>query len=106
MNAIDFRELPFSSKASICWSFLWRGLAITIASSLAGALLGGIAGALLGFALNMSGVPQSSAMSLIQIVGGLLGLACGVFFLSVYVRWLLSAQLGKFKLLLVNAAEI
>lgn len=79
---------------------------MTIASTLSGALLGGIAGAVLGFALNMSGVPQKYAVSLVQILGGLLGLTCGVFFISVYVRWLLSAQLGKFKLQLVNAAEI
>lgn len=96
MNPIDIKELPFSSKASICWSFFWRGIVTTIASSLCGALLGGIAGLILG----ITGVVKAA-----PLVGGVLGLICGTYFLYLLLRWLLSSRLGSFRLVLIHADE-
>lgn len=94
MNPINIKELPFSSKASICWSFFWRGILTVLASSLCGALLGGVAG----FFLGLAGVVKAA-----PIVGGVLGLICGVYFLYLFLRWLLSSRLGSFRLVLIHA---
>ncbi|MEO7255841.1 MAG: hypothetical protein ABIZ64_16575 [Casimicrobium sp.] len=96
MNPIDIKALPFSSKASICWSFFWRGIVITVASTLCAALIGGILGFLLGFGGFGKAVP---------IVGGVLGLMVGIYFLYLFLRWLLSSRLGSFHLVLVQADE-
>ena len=85
-----------ATKALICWSFLWRGIAIGIGSALCGGLLGGIAGAVLGLTGLFKAAP---------FVGGLLGALCGFVFLYFYVRWLLTSRLGQFRLLLVHAEE-
>ena len=96
MTALDIKELPFSSKASICWGFFWRGIAITIGSALGGGVLGG----LVGFILGLIGAAKGAA-----VVGGILGLFVGAFFLYLFVRWLLSSRLGNFRLVLVDAHE-
>ena len=96
MNPINIKELPFSSKASICWSFFWRGTIATLASSLCGGLLGWI----IGFFLGLTGVVKAA-----PIVGGALGLICGAYFLYLLLRWLLSSRLGSFRLVLIHAEE-
>lgn len=96
MSPLTFTELSLSAKASICWSFFWRGIVITIASSLTGAVLGGIAGAILG----LGGVSRAA-----PVAGGMLGLVAGALFVYFYVRWLLSSRLGQYRLLLVRADE-
>lgn len=97
MKRLEIETLPFSSKASICWSFFWRGLVITICSSVCGVLIGGIAG----FILGALGISRHA----ISIVGGLLGLIISIFFIYVLVRWLLSSRLGRFRLVLISASE-
>ncbi len=94
MGVVDISSLPFSSKAGLCWSFFWRGLVITLGSSLAGGLLGFV----IGFVFALAGLP----VELIQIVGGLAGLVAGCFFIYLYVKWLLSSQLGRYRLQLVH----
>jgi hypothetical protein len=96
MNAIDIKNLPLSSKASICWGFFWRG----IVASLGSALCGGVLGAIAGFILGLAGAPKVAAA-----VGGVLGLGCGAVFLYLLIRWLLSSRLGSYKLVLVNAND-
>jgi ABC-type phosphate/phosphonate transport system permease subunit len=97
MNTLEIKELPFSSKAQICWGVFWRGIAITIGSALVGGLLGGIAG----FVLALIGAPRVS----VTVVGGGLGVIAGAFSIYVYVRWLLSTRLGSFRLVLIHAQE-
>ena len=94
MGVVDISSLPFSSKAGLCWSFFWRGLVITLGSSLAGGLLGFV----IGFMFALAGLP----VELIQIVCGLAGLVAGCFFFYLYVKWLLSSQLGRYRLQLVH----
>ena len=94
MGVVDIKSLPFSSKAGLCWSFFWRGLVIGLGSSLAGGLLGFV----IGFVFALAGLP----VELIQIVGGLAGLVAGCFFLYLYVKWILSSQLGPYRLQLVH----
>lgn len=97
MTAIDFTTLPAITRAGVAWSFFWRGVAITIASSLTGALLG----ATLGFLLGITGAGKSA----IPLVGGTLGLLCGLAFFYFYVHWLLTRRLGRFRLTLVPAEQ-
>jgi membrane associated rhomboid family serine protease len=96
MNQLEIKTLPLSSKAAICWSFLWRSVVVAIGSGVCGALIGGV----IGFVFAALGMPRSS----VSIVGGLAGLLTG-FFLYVFVRWLLSSRLGRFKLILINASD-
>jgi hypothetical protein len=96
---MNFETLDFGGKASLCWSFFWRGMLITIGSMLVGAILGGLAGFLIGM------VGGRSAIGFAQWVGGALGILSGCVFLYLYIRWLLSSRLGRFRLVLVSAAD-
>lgn len=95
MEIIQIKELPFFSQARICWGFMWRGLLTTIGSAISGAIVGGIAG----FFLGIFGASKNS----IAATGFILGFLCGLVFLYVYVRWLLSSRIGSFRLLLARA---
>lgn len=97
MNTLEIKELPFPSKASICWGFFLRGMLITLGSMICGALIGGV----IGFVFAMLGISKSLG----PVVAGIGGLASGAIFLYFYVRWLLSSRLGAFKLVLVHANE-
>lgn len=97
MNKLEIKTLPFSSKVAICWSFFWRSVAVAIGSGVCGAVIGGV----IGFVFAALGVPRSS----VSIVGGLAGLLIGFFFFYVFVRWLLSSRLGRFRLVLINASD-
>ena len=96
MNPLDIKELPFSSKARICWGFFWRGIVITLGSALCAGLLGGVAG----FILGVAGLSKAA-----PAVGGVLGLVSGAFFMYLFLRWLLSSSLGNFRLVLIHAQE-
>ncbi len=97
MNTLDIKELPFSSKARICWGFFWRGIVVTMGSALCAGLLGAIAG----FILALIGATKAS----VTVVGGVLGTLSGLFFLYLLVRWLLSNRIGDFRLVLIHAEE-
>lgn len=97
MNELEIKELPLPAKVGICWGFFWRGICITLASSLCGALIGGV----VGFLFALLGIPKSAATA----VAGIVGLACGGIFLYFYIRWLLSARLGGFRLALLYAHD-
>lgn len=99
MAPIDITTLDLGRKIAICWSFLWRGVAITLGSMLAGGLLGG----LLGFLLAVTGMARVSGPQLVQVAGTLVGGLTGLFFMYLYVRWLLTSRLGRYRLLLVPA---
>jgi GYF domain 2 len=93
-HVIDVRSLPFTSKAGLVWSFFWRGIMITIASSVAGGLVGGCIGLVMGLA--------QLPIEMIQVAGGIAGIAVGCFFFYLYVQWLLTSRLGAFRLQLVR----
>jgi hypothetical protein len=103
MKTVDIRTLAFGARLAICWSFFWRGILIAIASILSGAVLGTLAGGIIGFGFAMGGLSTQSIKGASQIVGGVLGLAAGFFFLYVYIRWLLKSRLGAYRLMLVWA---
>lgn len=97
MHKLDINSLSLRSKIRICWGVFWRSMVITLGSLLCSALLGGLFGAICAV-LGVS-VQVSSPLA------GLLGLLSGSVFFYFYVRWLLSARLGKFRLVLVHAQE-
>jgi hypothetical protein len=99
------RELPVSSQLALWWSFLWRGAVVTIGSAVLGGLLGGIFGFAVGVVGSVNGVPTASVIRISQVGGLILGAGGGLFLTYVYVRWLLSAQLGQFRLLLVRVSD-
>jgi ABC-type amino acid transport system permease subunit len=99
MHPVDIRTLNFVGKAGVCWSFFWRGALVTLGSTLVGGLLGAIAG----FVLAMAGLGAGAGLATIKTVGMCLGGLTGVAFLYLYVRWLLTARLGRYRLVLVQA---
>lgn len=105
MKQVDFRKLGFAAKAGICWSFFWRGITITIGSMLLGGVLGAVFGFIFGMAGSAAGLPKHTVVNVAQGGGFILGLAAGVFFLYVYIRWLLGSRLGAYRLILVSADE-
>jgi len=97
MTKLDIKALSLSSKASICWGFFWRGMVVTLGSLVCSALLAGVIGAIcavFGFSASVT-----------SALGSLVGALSGAVFLYFYVRWLLSARLGRFRLVLVHAQE-
>jgi ABC-type amino acid transport system permease subunit len=99
MESINISLLGFGEKLSICWSFLWRGILITLGSMIVGGILGG----LIGFLIVVSGVTKQTGMPVVQVLGFGVGFLSGCGFLYVYIRWLLSSRLGKFRLVLILA---
>lgn len=97
MNKQEITTLPFSAKIAISWSFLWRSVVVGLAAGVCSTVAGGI----LGFVFALVGMPRSS----VPIAAGLVGLLIGFLFLYVFIRWLLSSHLGRFKLVLVNASD-
>jgi len=106
MNAVDFRTLTLDSKLAITWSFFWRAIVIGFASMVSSGIAGGIVGFIVGMVLGIAGLP----IEWIQVAGGLIGLALGILFgflfFLLYVQWLLSSRLGRFRLSLVRADGI
>ncbi|MGV3569291.1 MAG: hypothetical protein ACO1PB_01735 [Ramlibacter sp.] len=96
---MNITTLSLGGKIAVCWSFMWRGMLITIGSAIVGGLLGG----LLGFLVAETGIARHTGAQLAQVVATLAGGLTGCVFLYLYVRWLLTAQLGRYRLLLVPA---
>lgn len=88
-------------KVRVIWSFLWRGLVISLASMLVSMIIGFIVGAVLGFALALMGLDVQDYTLRLQLVGFAVGAFVGMCFLVVYVNWLFSSRLGKYRLGLV-----
>lgn len=108
MTTVDIRMLSFGAKAGICWSAFWRGILVTLGSMLTGGVLGGVVGGVMGFFLSLAGLQLQTIQGLAMVVGVVLGLSAGGVFLYLYIRWLLSSNLGAYRLVLVeaNAASI
>lgn len=105
MQALDFRRLAPRSRLALCWSFLWRGVVITFASMAAGAIIGALFGAVLGLVAAALGIPSRAMAGTVQLAGIVIGVGCGLLFFYVYVRWLLTGRLGRFRLVLVEDRE-
>ena len=94
MSPLNIAELPLSSKVSIWWSIYWRGIFITFGS----AFCGGSVGFIVGLILRSTGL-----RNIAPTITGTIGFAIGSAFFYVFIRWLLSARLGKFRLVLIRA---
>ncbi|WP_394562061.1 hypothetical protein [Aquipseudomonas alcaligenes] len=105
MREVKIKELSLQETLRILWGFLWRGLTISVASVLAGGILGAIFGFIVGLIVAMSGGSRETIESIAGIGGGVLGLISGIFFFYIYIRWLLSAQFGKYKLALLEEQQ-
>ena len=104
MNTIDYKTLALREKALICFSFFWRGLAITIGSIISAAAIGGVLGFIVGVLASVAGLAQAPEMaSFARMMGFCTGVAISLYFISLYVHWLLTRRLGSYRLLLVRA---
>jgi hypothetical protein len=98
-----FDALAFRSRIKIVWAFCWRAVIVTLASTIGGGIAGFLVGALLGIGASMLSYSVSSDAfkHTAQVFGGLAGAVVGVFAVWQYIRWLLSANLGGYRLRLV-----
>ncbi len=101
MTPLNVSSIGLGGKASICWSFFWRGFVMMIGSMLAGGVLGGVFGAIVG----AIGLSKGSALAVMLLGSATLGALAGLTFLYLYIRWLLSSRLGRFRLVLVLADD-
>jgi ABC-type amino acid transport system permease subunit len=94
---MGYRErLTYPEALRIAWSFLWRGLVVSILSLSTGVALGFVLGFILGAARVEARV--------IQIVASLAGGGVGFFvWVPVAIRWTLPRDFGVFRLELVRA---
>ena len=76
-------------------------MVITLGSMVVGFILGLVFGGGIGFVMAAIGASKSSGMHLLQWVSVAGGLGVGAVFCYLYIRWLLSARLGNFRLVLV-----
>lgn len=106
MNGLTFENLSVPSKLRLCWSFLWRGIATTVASGVSGVLAGMLSGAVAGLIGGLAGVPKPSVLRSAQWIGTVSGVLIGLCFFYIYIRWLLSSRLGRFRLQLVVADSL
>ena len=102
MREVKINKLNLKETLIILWGFFWRGITISVASVLAGGILGATFGFIVWLIIAMSGGSRETIESIAVIVGGVLGLISGIFFFYIYIRWLLSAQFGKYKLALIE----
>ena len=101
---IDYKTLSFREKATLTYSFAWRGVAVTAGSVFCAMLVGGIAGFIIGMLVSVTGaMPSQRIADVARIAGFCTGIGISVTFLFLYVRWLLTRRLGGYRLLLVRA---
>lgn len=100
METHELRTLGRGDRVRICWGFFWRAVLTTVASSACGFLAGGV----VGFLLALMGLPPEY-LGVAQVMGGLAGVVVAFCFLWIYVHWLFSARIGKYRLRLVDASE-
>lgn len=103
MTAVDFKTLPLGAKLAITWSFFWRALLVSIASMLCSGMAGGVLGFMIGLVLGAAGFPIEAIQLFGALVGFVLGIGFGFLFFLLYVQWLMSSRLGRFRLQLVHA---
>lgn len=92
INLLDIRTLPIGSKVGICWGFLWRGSVVSLGSM--------VISLVLGFLI------ENQTSSVVLIFLGLVMMGTGFYCIYLWVMWLLTTSIGRFKLLLVNSSEL
>ena len=102
---VSYVHLGRSEWFKLLWGFLWRGVCISAGSALTGIVAGFLIGALCGVAASATGVPVADYSLHMRILGGLVGAAIGVWFLTFFIRWLLRARFGSLRLALIRVVD-
>jgi ABC-type amino acid transport system permease subunit len=103
---ISASSLTHKEWLSLTWGFFWRGACFTIASGLIGGLVGGILGFVVGIATVMVGGSIEAIKAPLQIISGLVGMSLSLYLFRYYIRWLLRARFGSFRLALVGSSRL
>lgn len=83
-------HLSFGERVALTWSLFWRASVVGVLSMIVSGLIGfGV-----GYALAAAGF----SLATVQVAGVIIGLANGLGSWFVYVWWILSARLGKYRL--------
>jgi len=99
---VPFREFPFDVRFRVYWGIVWRAILMTLASAVSGGIAGGILGFIIGVAGHVLGYDQGDLMRMVQVLGGGVGLAIGLWFLWFYMHWIFRARFGAYRIQLVR----
>lgn len=103
MNEISIKQIARSDKWKLIRGIAWRGLIVVICSNIAGIILANVIGNLVGAHLAEQGqMPSPDLVTALSVLGLLLSIVIGVVFFYLYVRWLLVAKLGNYRMVLVR----
>ncbi len=103
MNEISIKQIARGEKWQLIRGIAWRGLIVVIGSNIAGIILANMIGNMVGAYLAEKGqMPSPDLVTGLSVLGLALSVVIGVVFFYLYVRWLLAAKLGKFRMVLVR----
>ncbi len=100
-----FRELEFNDQLRFMWGWCWRGFCITLPAALCAMILGAIMGGMLGVALAILHKDIHGAKSVLQVLGGAVGLIVGFAALFPLIGWLTRARFGRYELWIVRSRD-
>jgi hypothetical protein len=102
---VSVASLDRSDWIRLVWGFFWRGLCLTLASSLGGLVAGFAIGFCGGLVAQAAGVAIADYGVHLRTAAALVGLAIGLGFFAIYVRWILRARFGSLRLALIRTAN-
>jgi len=103
MNEISIKQIARGEKWQLIRGIAWRGLIVVIGTNLAGIFLANMIGNMIGVYLAEKGqMPSPDLVTGLSVLGLVLSVMIGVAFFYLYVRWLLAAKLGQFRMVLVR----
>ncbi len=95
-------ELSRNEWFILTWGFFWRGVCIAFLSIFSGAVVGAVLGFLVGTIMGILKVPLQYYITPLKVVSFFLGIGINFLFMFVYIKWLLSTNIGPFRLKLIR----
>lgn len=95
-------ELGIGDWTALTWAFMWRGICIMILSVIGGSIAAGILRAAVGVPMDLANVPPAVYLPPLRIFTNFGGLIASSLFIPLFIRWLLSARFGSFRLGLIK----
>ena len=96
---ISASSLTEKEWLSLTWGFMWRGVCFSIAGGLIGGLTSGLLAWLLGGSIEALDVP-------LPVISFLVGTGLSLYIFRYFIRWVLRARFGSFRLALVRSSRL
>lgn len=102
MSVVDFDALDRGARLRVVWGFFWRNSVTTAISMAIAFLVGTVVGYVGALVLAILGVPIGQSAPVLGVLSAIVGIGAGAIMYWVYVDWLLSSKLGRYRLCLVT----